>query len=146
MSNALKFTPPHGTVTIALKASQLENADKMESDQSLTKEEAVLLPKYRAEALPPFFAAGEGDVDLHSDSADFKKDVDVYRDVSAHEEDADTKKSEAHDESDHATVDGKEFKKFCICIASFVDTGAGISKVGQALMFGAALMLTHHCR
>ena len=194
MSNALKFTPPHGTVTIALKASHLDNAEEMESDQSLTQEEAVLLTKYRTEDFPCSVAAGEGDVDVHSDTAFYKEDsviaaihrdpsaheddvdvhrdaaaiyrdpsaheddvdihralsaheedVDIHKDASAHEEDAERKKSEAHDDTERVIVDGKEYKKFGIGIASFVDTGAGISKVRHLYLplFGVHKMLLY---
>ena len=117
MSNALKFAPPQGAVSIIVYDSHV-NGD--ESHQNLTNEEVVLL----------------------SNSATKQNVNDAYtsRDVMGSTEsgpwvDAYNKKGVGDDTKHHAdddnivVIDDREYEKYGTVIISFVDTGAGIAKV-----------------
>lgn len=102
MSNAIKFTPPKGTVSISAKVShngcQGEGGDGI--IEPLLEEEAILM------------ASAEGGEGESSFSSSVKgDDVDLNDTVTFTDE------------------DGKTYKKSSTFILSFRDTGSGISQV-----------------
>lgn len=126
MSNALKFTPPHGTITISVKVSHNMGDDKPSDDyENLTDEEAILLVNSRSRHSSDAFAnnsckqfspTNDEVTAKHMDAADYNE--------------ADNGKSDNGAKAEGPkVVDGKVYQTYGKVIVSFVDTGAGIAKV-----------------
>jgi signal transduction histidine kinase len=113
MSNAIKFTPTCGTVTISLKLSHMDNPGEIESQKHMTEEEVIL------------FANSQN---WDSNYAGTEKDgLKPVKGGESAEQGRGTNNTDAVENS--TVVDGKRYKKYGTVIVSFVDTGAGISKV-----------------
>jgi signal transduction histidine kinase len=129
VSNALKFTPPDGIVTISVSVSHVRDGDgAMENHKNLTVEEVVLVANSKAKAsnnpstgddeirLKP--VKGGGSSELRDDADDKAAVVDEAIDD-----------LNLHSVAQNTAVDGKEHQQYGDLIVSFVDTGAGIAKV-----------------
>jgi len=121
MSNAIKFTPPRGTVTISVKSSRVGYERQEDSDlKNLSEEELILVTNShdKSYADAKFGHCGES----NSESVD-----DIVGDS----------KKVAGPEHDKSVlyVDGKRYKKYSSIIVSFLDTGVGICKADQHRIF-----------
>lgn len=137
MSNALKFTPSTGTVTIIIKESHVHFDNEVDNYHNLTDEEVVLVTNSQAKDSNQAFTQDipqsseeykNSDKSpwphLHDDSADSRGTVaDTVADETTNQN------TKSRSDCTSITVDGKEYKKYGQIIISFVDTGAGIAKV-----------------
>jgi signal transduction histidine kinase len=131
MSNAIKFTPPDGTVTISLRGSNIVNGKSKEDTEELSEEEIILLEKFHSQqdSSCDSPSAKEKESAKAGDSSEMREGAD---DTGAAADDDKESESDSPG-ADCIIVDGKEYVKYDIVIVSFVDTGAGISKVIIAL-------------
>jgi signal transduction histidine kinase len=135
MSNALKFTPPEGMVTVTVKVSYVLGPEEHGSEPAtLSEEEAILIVNsqfrdptcaFKGDKIALKSVQGmKGSFDAHDGAEDQDKDGAVHQPEDDHES------SEASRSKDLiVVVDGKKYQEHAKVIVSFVDTGAGISMV-----------------
>jgi hypothetical protein len=139
MSNGIKFTHDGGVVTITLKCSHIRDGTGTDTDSGLTEEEMILLANEQVRK------ATELSVGQIRGFTSFEAKVTTNDKGGGKSDENENEVTVDVDDDDVAVmVDGKEYKKYGRLIVSFVDTGAGVSKVIQLLTTAsttAALLL-----
>lgn len=138
MSNAIKFTPRHGTVTITVKSSRVGCAGEKHDNnmKDLSEEEVVLITNsldltsldssngFRGESK---MVSVRGSPDK-CDSADIGDGAVVDGDTCDVKKSVEPKKSAAVT-GEVTYINDKCYRRHSTVIVSFLDTGAGICKV-----------------
>lgn len=120
MSNAIKFSAPHSTVTVTLRYSQIGSSGATSAE--LTLEETILLKESTRTTTP---SPSKEELKMCGDGT--ASSADSFGGAEGEVKDVDMREKGA--EEDIVIVNGKECKKYGLIIVSFVDCGVGISKV-----------------
>lgn len=157
MSNAIKFSAPHSTITVTLRESHIgspgmaEAVTTAEGGDDLTLEETVLLQESNigASAESPCQAITSSksprkEEELSMRGGGGARSANSFDGVEGEARKADMWHGEAED--DFITVNGKKCEKFGLIIVSFVDSGVGVSKVCRVVTITTRDFTFFHCR